>query len=144
MKRHSVIFTLALLGLLISAQAVQAGPATSPFAGSWTGDEPLPPTGDGSTYLLTIKGGSNIQIDFEDEFSTPCFDAGATDMWFTGALRGTASGNTLTGTYRSAKCGHMVLPGVKGTDHTWTFNSNGTSAPSDDTLSDGWVTFHRV
>jgi hypothetical protein len=144
MKRHPAIITLALFGLLFSAQAVQAGPVTSPFDGTWTGDEPLPPTGDGSTYFLTIKGGSNLSIDFEDEFSTPCFDAGATDFWFTGTLRGTASGNTLTGTYRSAKCGHMSLPGVKGTTHTWTYSGGATSGPSDDTLSDGFVTFHRM
>ena len=144
MKRHPAILTVALLGLLVLAQTVQAAPASSPFTGTWTGDEPLPPTGDGSTYHLTISGSSNFRIDFEDEFSTPCFDAGATDFWFTGTLRGTASGSTLTGTYRSAKCGHLSLTWMKGTTHTWTFSSGPTNGPSDDTLSDGWVTFHRV
>jgi hypothetical protein len=144
MKRNSAIITLALLGLLISAQVVQAAPASSPFDGTWIGDEPLPPAGDGSTYHLVVKGGSNLQIDFEDEFSTPCFDAGATDMWFTGAMRGTASGNTLTATFRSAKCGHMALTAWKGTSHTWTMDNKGTTNPADDTLSDGVVTFHRV
>lgn len=144
MKRHPAIITLALLGLLLSAQVVQAAPASSAFDGTWIGQEPFPPAGDGSWQHLVVKGGANMQVDYQDEFGQACWDAGATDFWFSSTLRGSVSGNTLTGTFRSAKCGHLSLPAFRGTTHSWTLNTNGNSNPADDTLSDGFTTFTRV
>jgi len=144
MKRHPAIITLALLGLLLSAQAVQAAPASSPFDGTWIGQEPFPPVGDGSWQHLVVKGGANMQIDYQDEFGQVCWDAGATDFWFSSTLRGSVSGSTLTGTYRSASCGHLRITALRGTTHSWTIDTKGNGNPADDTLSDGFVTFTRV
>jgi hypothetical protein len=144
MKRYSAIITLALLGLLISAPAVQAGRASSPFDGTWIGQEPLPPAGDGSWQHLVVKGTANMRIDYQDEFGQACWDAGATDFWFSSSLRGSVSGSALTGVYRSAKCGHLSLTAMRGTTHSWTIDTKGNANPADDTLSDGFVTFNRV
>ena len=144
MKRHSAIITLVMVGLLLTAQAVQAGPATSPFDGTWIGQEPFPPTGDGSWQHLVVKGGNNMSVDYQDEFGQACWDAGATDFWFSSTLRATVTGSTITGFYRSAKCGHLILSAMKGTSHSWTLDTKGNSNPADDTVSDGFVTFHRV
>jgi hypothetical protein len=144
MKRISVISTLVLLGLLGTAPVVQAAPASTGFTGSWVGHDPLPPDGDGSTLYLVVKGGTNARIDFQDNWGTVCWDAGAVDLWFSSTLRGTVSGNTMTGVFRSAHCGHLRLTWMKGTTHTWTLNTQGTSDPSDDTLWDGFASYSRA
>jgi hypothetical protein len=145
MKRRSFFVTLALLAMLVTASAVQAAPPSSPFSGTWIGyDTPRDAGGDGSTEHLDVSGGDNARIDYQDEFGQACWDAGATDFWLSTDLRGTVVGDTMTGEFKSAKCGHMSLPDWKGQPMVWTFNPGATSDPADDTLFDGVVTWSRV
>lgn len=144
MKRHPVFITFLLLGLLAIAPAVQAAAPSTPFSGSWIGHEPLPPDGDGSTVYLVVKGGTSPRIDYQDNWGTVCWDAGSTDLWFSSTLRGSVSGNTMTGVFRSAGCGHLRLTWMKDQTHTWTLDDRGNADPLDDTLSDGFATWRRV
>lgn len=143
MKRNSFVTLLALLTLLATASAVQAAPPSSPFTGTWLGQDTLPPDGDGSMQHLVVKGGNSPRIDYQDEFGQVCWDAGATDFWFSSDLRGTVSGNTMTGVFKSAKCGHLSLTWMKGQTMSWTLDPHG-AGPADDTLFDGVVTWRRV
>jgi len=145
MKRRSFVITLAALAMLVMASTAQAGPPSSPFTGTWMGFD-LSPTlgGDGSTEHLVVRGGNNARIDYEDEFGSVCWDVGSTDYWFTSTLSGDVSGNTMTGVFKSAKCGHISVPWLKGQTMVWTLDTKGNNDPSDDTLSDGTVTWSRV
>jgi len=143
MKRNSIVTTLALLALLATASAVQAAPPSSPFSGTWLGQDTLPPFGDGSMEHLVVNGGSSPRVDYQDEFGAVCWDNAATDYWFSSDLRATVSGNTMTGVFKSAKCGHLSLTWMKGQSMRWTFDAHG-AGPADDTLFDGVVTWRRV
>jgi hypothetical protein len=144
MNRHSSVIILALVGLLVAAPSVIAAPPSSPFAGKWTAlDVPLVLGGDGSTEYVEVKGGSaHPQVSFDDDFSTDCFNAGSDDFWLSASLSGDVTGATMTGTFKSAKCGRLVLP-WKGQTRTWTFDDHGTADPSDDTLWDTVTTWSR-
>jgi hypothetical protein len=91
-----------------------------------------------------VKGGSNARVDYEDEFGSACWDAGATDFWFASTLSADVVGNTMTGVIKSAKCGHMSLGWMRGDTHVWTLDDKGNSNPADDTLWDGTVSWSRV
>ena len=144
MKRISVI-TLVAFGLLATAPVVQAAAPSTQFSGSWIGHEPTVLPGDGSTVYLVVKGGDSPRLDFQDNWGTVCFNADPTgDLWFSSSLNGTVSGDTLTGTFKSASCGHLRLTWWKGQTHTWTLDTLGTPDPSDDTLWDGLVTYARA
>ena len=143
MNRHSSVIILALVGLLVAAPSVMGAQPSSPFTGKWTGfDTPQAFGGDGSTEYLVVKGGSRVQVAFDDDFSTDCINAGADDFWLSASLAGSVDGATMTGTFKSAKCGHMSLP-WRGATRTWTFNDHGNLDPSDDTLWDGVTTWSR-
>lgn len=145
MKRTSFVISLATLAVLVMASAVQAGAPSTSFNGTWVGTDVDPSLGgDGSTEHLVVKGGNNARVDWEDEFGSVCWDAGATDFWLVTSLSADVNGNTMTGTVKSAKCGRMALSWMKGQTMTWTFDSKGNNDPSDDTLSDGIVTWHRA
>jgi hypothetical protein len=145
MKRRSLGITLAMLAMLVMASAAQAAPPSTPFTGNWMGqDPPVVDGGDGSWNHLVVKGGSNARIDFQDEFGSVCWDAGATDFWFSSSLSGSVNGNTMTGSFKSAKCGHLSLGWMRGTSHTWVLDQHGNSDPSDDTLWDGYVSWFRA
>jgi hypothetical protein len=141
-RHHSSVIILVLVGLLIAAPSVMGAPPSSSFTGRWTGFDTLPPVGDGSTEYLVVKGGGRVQVGFDDDFSTDCFDAGAVDFWLSASLSGSVTGTTMTATFKSAKCGQMTLP-WKGATRTWTFDGHGTADPSDDTLWDGVTTWRR-
>ena len=140
MKRNSFVITLALVAMLVTASAVQAAPPSSQFSGTWIGTDPA----DGSTEYLVVNGGSNARIDYQDSFAAACWAAGSTDFWLSTDLRGSISGDTMTGVFKSAKCGHLALTSWKGQSMVWTFNAGATSDPADDTLFDGVVTWSRV
>jgi hypothetical protein len=145
MKRNSFVITLAMLAMLVTASAVQAGPPSSPFSGSWIGHEPDPPAGDSSTVYLVVKGGDNPRIDYQDNWGTVCYQLDpAGDLWFSSSLTGTVSGNTMTGVFKSAKCGHLSISSWKGQSMAWWFSAGATIDPADDTLFDGVVTWSRV
>jgi hypothetical protein len=97
MRRNSFVTTLALLALLATASVVQAAPPSSPFSGTWLGQDTLPPLGDGSMEHLVVKGGTNPQVDYQDEWGQACWDAGSTDFWFTSTLKATVTGTTMSG-----------------------------------------------
>ena len=138
MKRNSFVIPLALLALLATASAVQAAPPSTAFNGSWIGVDPV----DGSTEYLVVNGGSNARIDYQDSFALACWTAGSTDFWLSTDLRGSVSGSTMTGVFKSAKCGHLDL-GWKGLSMSWTLDDHGNVDPADDTMSDGVVTWSR-
>ena len=143
MKRNSFVITLALLTLLATASAVQAAPPSSPFSGTWLGQDTLPPDGDGSMQHLVVKGGNSTRISYQDEFGQVCWDALSDDFWFSSTLKGTVSGSTMTGVFTRAGCGHLALSWMKGQTMSWTFDPHG-AGPADDTLFDGVVTWRRV
>lgn len=93
---------------------------------------------------LVVNRGSNPRIDYQNEYAAACWDADSTDHWFSSDLRGTVSANTMTGVFKSAKCGHVMLSSMKGQSMVWAFSDNGTTDPADDTLFDGVVTWGRV
>ncbi len=139
MRRNSFVTTLALLALLATASVVQAGrPTSSPFTGTWLGQD----TVDGSTEYLVVNGGSNLRVSYQDDFGQVCWDNFATDYWFSSDLRATASGNTMTGVFKSAKCGHLTLSFMKGQTMVWTFDPHGAGT-ADDTLFGAGVTWGR-
>jgi hypothetical protein len=145
MKRRSFVTTLATLAMLAMTSAVQAAAPSTAFTGTWMGQDPMVVDGgDGSWNHLEVRGGNNARVTFEDEFGSVCWDAGATDFWFSSSLSGSVSGNTMTGSFRSAKCGHLSLSWMRGTTHTWVLDQHGTSDPADDTLWDGYVSWFRV
>ena len=139
MRRNSFVTTLALLALLATASVAQAAPPYSSFSGSWTGTDPV----DGSTEYLVVKGGNSARIDYQDSYSQVCWDALSTDLWFSSTLKGTVSGDTMTGVFTRAACGHVSLSSMKGQTMVWTFDPPGAGT-ADDTLSDGVVTWSRV
>jgi hypothetical protein len=143
MRRNSFVTTLALLALLATASVVQAAQPSSQFSGTWLGQDTLPPVGDGSMEHLVVKGGTNPQVDYQDEWGQVCWDAGSTDLWFTSTLKATVTGTTMSGVFARARCGHVALPALKGQPMNWTFDPHG-AGPADDTLFDGVVTWRRV
>jgi hypothetical protein len=145
MKRSSFVITLAMLTMLVTASAVQAAPPSSVFSGTWIGfDTAREIGGDGSTEHLVINGGDSPRIDWQDEFGQACADAGSDDYWLSTDLRGTVTGDTMAGLFKSARCGHVQLSWMKGLPMVWTFSAGATSDPADDTLFDGAVTWSRV
>jgi hypothetical protein len=127
------------------APAAQAGAPSTAFTGTWMGQDPDASVGgDGSWNHLEVRGGNNARVTFEDEFASVCWDAGATDYWFSSMLSGSVSGNTMTGVFKSAKCGHLSLSWMRGSVHSWTYDAHGTADPADDTLWDGSVSWFRV
>jgi len=140
MKRSSFVVTLATLAMLVTASAVQAAPPSSAFSGTWVSTDPV----TFATQHLVVSGGNSARIDYQDEYAAACFIPGSTDFWFSSDLRGDVSGITLSATFKSAKCGHVQLSGMKGLPMSWTFSAGATSDPADDTLVEGAVTWTRV
>ena len=127
MKRLSL---LSLFVLLISAPAVLAAPA-SPFTGPWRSID----SGDGSAQSLSISGGAKIQVNYLDHWGTIC--AGAPTRVFQGSLRALRSGDTLTATWRSGRCGKVKFDVSGWAPLVFTYNSG------DNTLTDGADTWYR-
>lgn len=144
MTRVSIIVTLALLGLLVTAPVVQAAPPTTAFAGTWYAHDPAPPDGDGSLLQLDISGGTKAQVVFTDYFGSICVDFGSPITVFKAFIVGTVSGDTFEGTWVSAKCGPVRFPFLKGGTLSLEYSDNGTGTPGDDTLFDGFTTWTRV
>lgn len=135
MKRIPVI--VALAGLVLLLWVAPAGAAGPSFTGGWTGNDPAPPDGDGSTLFLTVSGSSTVHVTFIDRFGSVCLNHGARSTVFVSQLSGTVTGNDLEATFRSARCGSTVIEFLEGESMTYVYD------PETDTLSDGSVTFHR-
>ncbi len=135
MKRISVIVVLASLSLVLTAAPALA--ARPIFTGGWTGNDPAPPDGDGSTLFLTVSGGGTARITFIDKFGTVCVNEGARSTVFVSHLTGSVSGNVIEATFQSARCGSTVIEFLEGAPVTYVYD------PATDTLEDGFTTFHR-
>ena len=134
---------LALCLGLLAAGSVSAGPK-SIFAGDWIGNDPAPPDGDGSTVHLSIGGGDHPQISFTDEYGTVCEHVGSSDTYFQSTLTSFTVKELLVATFRTARCGSVQVKFLQGERMFLQLNTQGTEDPSDATMSDGSVTWHRV
>jgi len=147
MRRLALPIAMALaLGLLVTGTVSAAG--TTSFTGEWIGNDPAPPDGDGSTVHLYISGGTHPQLTFTDEYGTVCDHVGSTNHFFVSQLTGTVyDDQVLLATFRSARCGTVpvrFLQGNAGASGLYILDNQGNDDPSDDTLDDGSVTWHRV
>lgn len=130
-----------VLGLVL---VMPAFGATTAFTGEWVGSDPAPPDGDGSTVHLYITGGTQAKITFTDEFGTVCVNAESPVTFFTSTAVGVVSGDTLDATFVSARCGPVPLMFLRGVPLSLTLDDQNNADPSDDTLWDGSVLWHRV
>ena len=143
MRRLALPLALAL-GLLV-AGSVSAG-SKSALTGDWIGNDPAPPVGDGSVVHLSINvGGERAQITFTDEYGTVCENEGSPVTFFRSTLSGIVLKDAaIVATFKSAHCGPVNLAFLQGELMVLQLNNQGNNDPSDDTLSDGTVTWHRV
>lgn len=141
MRRFALPLAL-IVGLLVSG-ATAAGSETA-FQGEWIGNDPAPPDGDGSVVHLYINGGTHAAITFTDEYGTICEHVGSPVTFFRSALTGEVDGDSLTATFKSAHCGSVLVKFLKGETMELELDDQGNADPSDDTLSDGSVTWQRV
>ena len=116
----------------------------TPFTGTWVGNDPGLPDGDGSIVHLTITGGSNPVLEFTDEFGSICVNAGSSVTEFTSRLTGSVDGSTLNATFRNARCGSVALHFLVGERFSLELDDQGNNDPSDDTLFDGSVVWSRA
>jgi hypothetical protein len=134
-----LVTVLAMLGLVLTAPAVQAAPPTSPFSGHWEATDPL----DGSNLDAVIFGGSHPQILYTDDAATgACEDL--SEQAFTSLLTGTVAGEDLNSTMRWARCGtvHLFFTGLT---ISWTIDDQGDADPSNDVLTNSFgETYSRV
>lgn len=137
------VLTLGLLMVMAAIPAVSAAPPPTPFNGTWIGNDPAPPNGDGSTVHLIIEGGTQVRVTFTDELGSVCVNQGASVTFFTSFLTGSVSGDTLEATFRKAKCGSLVLQFLLGEPFTLWYDDMGNSDPGDDVLWDGSVLWSR-
>jgi hypothetical protein len=140
MKRLSLPLGI-VLGLVLAAPV---SAATTAFTGEWIGNDPAPPDGDGSVVHVSISGGTRAQITFTDEFGTICVHNGSPVTEFTSTLVGVVNGDTLDARFTSARCGPVPLLFLRGVPQTWTLDDQGNTDPSDDTIWDGFATWHRA
>lgn len=141
--RRMTVLTLGLLMVMAAIPAVSAAPPPTPFNGTWIGNDPAPPNGDGSTVHLIIEGGTQVRVTFTDELGSVCVNQGASVTFFTSFLTGSVSGDTLEATFRKAKCGSLVLQFLLGEPFTLWYDDMGNSDPGDDVLWDGSVLWSR-
>jgi hypothetical protein len=141
MRRLSIPLAL-IVGLLVSGAASAAG--TTAFTGEWIGNDPAPPSGDGSVVHLYITGGTQAKLTLTDELGSVCINAGSSDPFFTSTITGEVAGDYLFGTFHSARCGTVPLLFLRGEGYLLVLDDQGNDDPSDDTLDDGSVTWHRA
>ena len=139
MRKWLALTSALCLALTIAVPSVQAAP-TSPFTGTWIGQDPPPPISDGSTMHLDIRGGTHARIAYIDEYASVCFRAGL-PTYYTSFSVGTVSGDTLNATGKWAKCGQV--PFGRGGVGPLFYDDQGTADLADDTLWDGWVFWYR-
>ena len=141
MRLLSVPMAVALVLLMVFPAAA----AKSAFAGEWIGNDPAPPDGDGSTVHLYITGGhSNAAIMFTDEFGSVCEHVDSPVTLFESNLTGDVIDSSLVATFQSAHCGPVLVKFLKGESAVYELDDQGNSDPSDDTLFDGLVVWHRA
>lgn len=143
MKRASLLVMVLMLGVLAAAPALAAVAPSSPFEGNWIGQDPAPPDGDGSTVHLAIEGTRRVRIGYVDDFGSVCVNAGSVDTVFTSNLTGAIRGDSLNASFRSARCGSVIIRFLIGESYTLEYDDHDTPDLSDDTLWDGSIVWHR-
>jgi hypothetical protein len=139
MKRASLLFVVALLGLLVTAPAVYAQPPTSPFSGHWEAIDPL----DGSNLEVSIRGSNTVQMLYTDD-GAPFTCGDPSNDFFTGFLTASIDGDDLNSTFRWAHCGGVNLH-FEGFQLGWSLDDMETADPSDDVLTNDFdEAFSRV
>ncbi len=141
MRRLALPLAL-MLGLLVSGSV--SALSTTAFTGEWIGNDPVAPDGDGSVVHLYVSGGTQAKVTFTDEFGTVCVNVGSSSPFFRSTITGEVEGNKLLGTFHNAHCGNVPLLFLRGEPMLLVLDDQGNDDPSDDTLSDGLVTWHRV
>ena len=142
MRRLALPLALAL-GLLVAGSVSAAN--TSLLTGDWIGNDPAPPNGDGSVVRLSIRGGQQAQVTFTDEYGTVCENLGSPVTFFRATLSGFLIKDALLiATFRTAQCGPVAVKFLQGERLFLQLYTQGTDDPSDDTLDDGSVTYHRA
>jgi hypothetical protein len=131
------IIVVAMLALLVTAPAVQAGRPTSAFTGHWEATDPL----DGSNldaYIFAVRHLALI-LYTDDAATGACEDLSY--QVFTSFLTGTIDGDELNSTMRWARCGKVHLP-FGGLEITWTLDDLGDTDPSNDILANSFDEFY--
>lgn len=103
MRRLGIIVAASMLAALTAVPVSAAAPSL--FLGTWTSIDPV----DGSSQHMTIRGGTNVQIEYVDEFATTCVNIGASTTVFTGVLTGRISDTFMVGEWKSAGCGSQLV-----------------------------------
>jgi len=145
MRRLALPLALALaLGMVAGASVSAAN--TSLLTGDWIGNDPAPPDGDGSVVHLSIRvGGDQGQVTFTDEYGTVCELVGSPVTYFRSTLSGfMVKDALLIATFRTAQCGPVPVKFLQGERLFLQHSTEGTDDPSDDTINDGTVTYHRA
>jgi hypothetical protein len=73
-----------------------------------------------------------------------CELVGSSDTRFESTLTGFMVKELLIATFRTARCGSVAVDFLRGERLFLQYSTEGTDDPSDDTLSDGFVTWHRA
>ena len=143
MRRLAQTLAVALaLGMLVAGSVSAAN--TNLLVGDWIGNDPAPPDGDGSVVRLSIRGSDHPQVTFTDEYGTVCENLGSPVTEFRATLTGFMAKSLLIATFRTAQCGPVAVRFLQGERMFLQHSTNGTEDPSDDTLDDGSVIWHRA
>jgi len=138
MKRFASVAGMLVLAATLGAPLVQAG-SSSPFIGSWWSIDPV----DGSTQHLDVMGGgAHVAIVYVDEFGTTCSEIGAPTNVFTGQLSGTTDADTMTASFKQARCGRVLV--LKAPfNFSWTFTYDSGTDTLFGALNDGPAIWYR-
>lgn len=138
MKRFASIAGLVVLAATLGAPLVQ-GATSTPFIGSWSSTDPV----DGSMqHLYVTGGGTSVAIRYVDEFGTTCSEIGAPTNVFTGLLSGTADADTMTASFKQARCGSVLV--LKAPyQFSWMFTYDASTDTLFGALDDGPATWYR-
>ena len=96
--RRSFVLTGVALSLAMLATPVSAG--SSRFAGIWTSTDT-----DGSSQMLTVSGGANPSVVYQDFYASGCDRFGGPATHWVGAGKGEIDGDVLIAFFHKSGCG---------------------------------------
>jgi hypothetical protein len=89
-----------------------------------------------------MGGGAHVAIVYVDEFGTTCSEIGAPTNVFTGQLSGTTDADTMTASFKQARCGRVLV--LKAPfNFSWTFTYDSGTDTLYGALNDGPATWYR-
>ena len=103
--RRKLTITGMVLGLAIAAAPASAASGT-PFAGIWTSTDT-----DGSSQTLSVSGGSNPSVVYQDFYASGCDTFGGPATHWTAAGKGSTDGDTLWVGFHKSGCGTFGMGG---------------------------------